>query len=144
VASGKEITVLRGHGDAVFPIAFSPDGQMLATGSADKTARLWEVATGEEIAVLRGHENDVGSVAFSPDGRMLATGSKDNTARLWPVGQYLVNLACARVNGLPLSERDKERFGITDEWCAPEVSGALRAKLGVDQSDTAHPPVIAR
>ncbi len=37
-------------------VAFSPDGRTLATGSEDKTARLWEVATGKEIATLRGHE----------------------------------------------------------------------------------------
>ncbi len=38
-------------------VAFSPDGRMLATGSGDKTARLWEVATGKEIAAFRGHED---------------------------------------------------------------------------------------
>ena len=66
----------------------------------------------------------------------LATGSADQTARLWPVGQGLIDLACARVHDLPLSERDKQRFGIEDEWCTPEVSAALRAKLGLDQPET--------
>jgi hypothetical protein len=73
------------HQGRVVSVAFSRDGCTVATGSEDKTARLWEVATGREIAVLPGHEDQVSSVAFSPDGRTLATGSGDKTARLWEV-----------------------------------------------------------
>ena len=64
-----------GHANGVTSVALSPDGRILATGSFDKTARLWEVATGREISTLKGHDAAVSSVAFSPDGRLLATGT---------------------------------------------------------------------
>ncbi len=80
---GTEIARLEGHGATVTSVAFSPDGTRLATGSWDRTARLWDFATGREIARLEGHGDRVRSVALSPDGTRLATGSRDGTARLW-------------------------------------------------------------
>src|SRR5207302_2654902 len=53
-------------------IAFSPDGKLLATGSADGKVQLWDTSTGKLRATLRAHY-DVQSVAFSPNGKMLAS-----------------------------------------------------------------------
>ncbi|BAY28466.1 protein kinase [Nostoc carneum NIES-2107] len=74
-----------GHTNSVYSIAFSHDGQILASSSFDKTIKLWEVATGREIRTLTGHTEGVYSVVFSHDGQMLASSSYDKTIKLWEV-----------------------------------------------------------
>src|SRR4051794_6032025 len=78
---------LKEHTEAVFPVAFSPDGKTLASGSLDDTIKLWDVQTGKEQATLKGHTDWVGSVAYSPDGKTLASGSNDKTIKLWDVAR---------------------------------------------------------
>jgi len=63
-------------------VAVSPDGALVATGSLDGTAKLWDLATGREVLTLFGHDGPVNTVAFSPDGRFLATVSGDGTVAL--------------------------------------------------------------
>jgi WD40 repeat protein len=66
-------------------VSFSPDGKTLATGSYDRTIKLWNVETGQEIRTLTGHNGSVYTVSFSNDGKTLATGSWDSTIKLWNV-----------------------------------------------------------
>jgi WD40 repeat protein len=101
VVSRRSINTLKGHscdvityahGDyagqyipAIKSLAFRPDGKVLASGSQDKTIRLWDVATAKSIATLKAHSGSVESVTFSPDGKTLASASDDKTIRLWDV-----------------------------------------------------------
>jgi WD40 repeat protein/predicted Ser/Thr protein kinase len=71
------------HQGTVRSVTFRPDGEMIVTGSADKTARLWRVAAATERSVTLSHKLRVHAAAFSPDGRTVATGSFDKTAGLW-------------------------------------------------------------
>src|SRR5207302_1676951 len=83
VADGVLLKTLPGHTDTVMSVAFSRDGQKLASGSSDRTIRLWRMSDGAFLKALRGHTDGVTSVAFSPDGQFLASGSLDKTVRLW-------------------------------------------------------------
>jgi WD40 repeat protein len=81
VASGKEIAHLS-HEGRVNAVTFSPDGQHVATASADQTARVFETVTGAEVA-REMHRDEVDQVAFSADGHHVGTTSEDNTARVF-------------------------------------------------------------
>lgn len=71
-----------GHTAAVTAVAFTPDRQRAATGSDDKTIRIWDLATANELRVLTGHTGRITALAFSPDGTRLASASDDGV-RVW-------------------------------------------------------------
>jgi WD40 repeat protein len=66
-------------------LAVSPDGRIVATGSDDGSARLWDIVSGHVVRSFGGHTAPVTSVVFSPDGRVLFTGSLDKTVKAWDV-----------------------------------------------------------
>jgi WD40 repeat protein len=96
-----------GHKGPIQSVTCSPNGWYIASGSSDKTIRLWRAATGVQISVFDGHINSVMSVAFSPDSRYIASGSADGSVRLWDVS-FFASIANASSEHLVDSELEQD------------------------------------
>ncbi|MDJ0689424.1 MAG: NB-ARC domain-containing protein [Xenococcaceae cyanobacterium MO_188.B32] len=68
---------------SILAVAFSPDGELLATGDSNGEIRLWQVADAQPVLTFQGHTNWIWFVAWNPDGKILASGSADQTIQLW-------------------------------------------------------------
>ncbi len=90
--TGQIAHTLSGHSAPVVCLAFSPDGRRLATGSYDRTVKLWDMKTGTEMFTLIGHTAGVVSLAFSPDGNRIISGGIDSTARVWDATPLAFNV----------------------------------------------------
>ena len=90
------IKTLQGHTHWVYAVAFSPDGQTLASGSGDSSVKLWDINSGKCIYTLQGHINWVHSVAFGSNGQTLVSSGDDNTIKLWDIktGECVKTLRC--------------------------------------------------
>lgn len=80
------VKTLEEHSNNVVSIAFSPDGQKLASASWDEMIITWDVTKGKTEKVLRDHTDWVCSVSYSPDGRFVASASYDGTIKIWYLG----------------------------------------------------------
>lgn len=80
-----ELVLQTGHAEKVEAFAFSPDGRYLATGSSDRTIRLWETATGHELRTFTGANTGIKALVFSLDGAQLFSGGNDGQLRRWDV-----------------------------------------------------------
>ncbi|KAI9147007.1 Vegetative incompatibility protein [Paramyrothecium foliicola] len=88
------LQTLEGHTDTVLSVAFSPDSALLASGSEDRTVKLWSATNGECLRTFEGHDSVVLTVAFSHDSKHIASGSSDFTIKIWDLvhGVYLRTL----------------------------------------------------
>ncbi|TDL20643.1 hypothetical protein BD410DRAFT_871159, partial [Rickenella mellea] len=85
--------ILEGHNDIITSVAFSPDSKYIASGSLDKTIRVWDTETGMVICgPLKGHTHHIISLAFSSSGKHIVSGSNDKTIRVWETDTGAVTL----------------------------------------------------
>jgi WD40 repeat protein len=132
------------HGNRVVALDFSRDGRLVATGSTDKTACLWDAATGAAVGVPFDHNGAVWGVAFA-DERTLVTGCRDGQVRLWdvptharigpswPHGSIIWAVACHPASRTVLTGSDDKSARL---WRlpAPWPNDVLRARLRVEVS----------
>ncbi|MDX1944914.1 MAG: serine/threonine-protein kinase [Pirellulaceae bacterium] len=83
----RPVVVLSDHTDVVTSVAFSRDGNSLASGGYDKQIHVWSVTRETLLHALAGHEGRVTTIAFDASGETLASGSSDGTVRLWDVAK---------------------------------------------------------
>jgi WD40 repeat protein len=84
IENGSLLETFTGHTYRVNSVVFSPDGEMIASGSRDKTIGLWNL-DGTLVSNLETHTDAINSIAFSPNGDSLASASDDKTIILWGV-----------------------------------------------------------
>jgi len=84
VGSWKLVTdVKAGHSDTVYGVAFSPDGKKIASASADKFIKVFEVPSGKFLKSFEGHTHHVLDVGWKSDGKLLASAGADNAIKIW-------------------------------------------------------------
>jgi hypothetical protein len=130
------------HTQAVNGLALSPDGRLLASGSWDRTIRLWDASRGEELRCLRGHGSCVFRLAFSPDGGRLASAGYDGTVLLWDpaTGKELQRLAAQSkmLFGVAFSPDGRVvaasgDSGVIDRWDPASGKALTTFRLSVSQ-----------
>ncbi len=87
-ATWKPVRTLGEHAEVVYAVAFRPNTHELASGSLDKTVRIWNADTGQSVRTIKDHAEAVFGVAYSPDGKLLATGSGDRSVKLFQTTDY--------------------------------------------------------
>ncbi|KIM72482.1 hypothetical protein PILCRDRAFT_803728, partial [Piloderma croceum F 1598] len=135
------LNVLIGHLDGVLSVDFSPDGKRIASGSGDRTIRVWDAGTGDVmVAPFKGHTETVCSVAFSPNGERIVSGSGDRTIRVWDawtgetvIGPFIGHTDWVRSVGFSpdgkriVSGSDDRTIVVWDAEASKTVAGPLRA-----------------
>ncbi|BAZ09990.1 WD-40 repeat-containing protein [Calothrix sp. NIES-4071] len=118
VYGANEYNKLIGHRSGVATVAISPDNRIIATGSGDKTIKLWK-SDGTNFKTIKAHDSSVWKIRFSPNGKIIASASFDGTIKLWNVNGTLIKTFTAHQGAI---------WGI-----AFSPDGTLLASVGSDR-----------
>ncbi|MEI6063459.1 MAG: stage II sporulation protein E, partial [Pseudanabaena sp. ELA748] len=114
---GTELQTFKGHSSVVYSVAFSPNGEQIASASGDGTVKIWNI-DGKELQTIKGHTNGVRSIAFSPDGKQLVSASFDETLKIWDLDlDGLQELACQWLQDYISTQPDLQERLVT---CRPK------------------------
>ncbi|KAF9123078.1 hypothetical protein BGW39_009290, partial [Mortierella sp. 14UC] len=122
---GEVVTTLAGHTDDILCLAFSPYCNQLASGSQDKTVRIWDFRAKTVKLVLNDHSDKVTAIAFSPSGHNIATATGDGQVILWhgdtPTLQYKISLHSASITSLTYSTNERRLLTTSMDGSIREV-----------------------
>ena len=129
VEGTQELNRLENHGQKVNAVSYSPTGELIATGSNDRTIKIWN-QQGKLLSTLTGHQDRVTALAFAPNGKFLASASADNTLKLWSIDKNKVQL---------LQEMKGHQNWVTSVAFSPQsdaiASGSRDGKIKIWQLD---------
>ncbi|AUT00698.1 hypothetical protein CLI64_09970 [Nostoc sp. CENA543] len=83
IVNASQLTTFLAHRDIIQNLIISQNGKLLATASADKTVKIWDIPTQKLLLTLKGHQDRVTSIIFSPDNQTIVSGSADKTVKIW-------------------------------------------------------------
>lgn len=119
VNTGEALDLLIGHTSDLESMAFSPDGEMLATGSVHGTIRLWDAQTVKHKKTLIGHKDNVENVVFSPSGKLLASCNASGKVYIWDLssGKVIHNIQsdASTIFAIAFSH-DEQRLHTIGNW----------------------------
>ncbi len=146
IKTGTEIHTLQGHIDPVTSVAFSPNGQLIATGSEDTTAKIWDTQTGRLLMSVQENDTPVVSVVFSSCGELMVINKdidSDNSKIVHVfnplTGEYLARLPMKTKNGYVVSADGQSILGIG--FNNAQMWGNIFAKKGLTLQDALDMPI---
>ncbi len=133
------------HGDAIYAMAVSADGKLIATAGGDKLVKIWDTTAGKEIAKLEAHSTQVLDLAFNPDSTQLVTAGADRLLKVWDVKtrENTITMASKAASFNSVVWSASAVFAVTDDGALLRYKD-LKTHTGAQSSDTGNERQLGR